>query len=166
MEDSRDPAEGESWLSGQDCTTEVLDQSLYSHPNTRRKNTQWTCTTHTVPLTTGLSMAVALFQMQMSVSRLSLMYFCCVLGLLPPTPPPKIFQDVWNANKALLGRSFSALVKYLVWKLFQYLNEQVMFCRSISHDKKKSIERFYHLLENTAADWGRCPGIRLSAEVN
>lgn len=52
--------------------------------------------------------------------------------------PLKIFQDVRNANKALLGWSFSTSVKYLVWKLFQYLNE-VCFCRGISHDKKKNL---------------------------
>lgn len=43
-EDSRDPAEGESQLSGQGSTMEVPDQSLYLHPRTRRR-TQWTCAT-------------------------------------------------------------------------------------------------------------------------
>lgn len=52
--------------------------------------------------------------------------------------PLKIFQDVRNANKALLGRSFSTSGKCLVWKLFQYLNE-VCFCRGIRHDKKKNL---------------------------
>lgn len=52
-------------------------------------------------------------------------------------PPPKIFQYVWNANKASLGRSCSALVKYLVWKLFQHLNEHVSFCCSIKPRQKK-----------------------------
>ena len=68
----------------------------------------------------------------------SLMYFCCIPGLPTHPHPQKIFQDVWNANKALFGSSFSTSVKYLVWKLFQYLNE-VCFCRGISHDKKKNL---------------------------
>lgn len=120
---------GQSRWAGQGCTTKELGQSLYPHPRFGGwGDTASVC--HTALQEPEHSCPV--LQTPTSGSGLLLRCFCWLLGLPPPAPPPKIVQDVWNANKALLGRSSSALVKYLVWKLFQHLNEQV------SHDKKKS----------------------------
>lgn len=111
---------GGSALSGQGCSTEVPGRCLSPRARTQRR-TQQLCPTRGCSLGSERGIGVWLV----------LMAFCWVLGL---PPAPKIFQHVWHANKALLGQSYNALVKYLVWKLFQYLKEQVKFCRSTSHN--------------------------------
>lgn len=142
-------------MSGQGCPTKVLDQSLHPHPGTQRRTHQHL--PHTVLLTTGLNMAIRVSQMHVSVQVIAPVFLLGTRTYPPTPPPPKIFQDVWNANKTLLGRSFSALVKYLVWKLFQYLNEVVSFCRNTSYNRevlyKRSIIWWKILQQTEAGSW-------------